>query len=233
MTMTQAVQAVRRMLQAGGVHHVVTTNGAMLVRAARDERLRRVLNDASLAVADGAGVVLAGRILGRPAFPRVPGVDLAQELCLLAAAEGRRIFLFGAAPGVAAAAAESLRQRYPGLQVAGVMHGYVADDAAVIESIRQARPDLLFVALGFPKQELWIAAHRQRLGVPVCLGVGGTLDVLAGRVRRAPRVVGPMGLEWAYRLMQDPRRWRVAISLPLLLVLAVQERVKEQRKRAQ
>ena len=230
-TMAQAVQAVRRMLQAGGVHQIVTANGAMLVRAARDERIRHALNNASLAIADGIGVVLAARILGRPAFPRVPGVELAQEVCALAAAEKRRVFLLGAAPGVAAAAAEVLRKRYPGLQVVGVVDGFFRDDSVAIEAIRQARPDVLFVALGFPRQELWIASHRERLGVPVCMGVGGTLDVLAGRVRRAPRLVQRMGLEWAYRLMQEPRRWRVAMSLPLVIVLAIMERVKEEWNR--
>lgn len=229
-TMSQAVQAVRRMLQAGGAHQIVTANGAMLVRATRDAQVRRALNNASLVVPDGVGVVLAARILGRPAFARVPGIELAQEICGLAAGEQQRVFLLGAAPGVAAAAAGVLRQRYPGLQVAGVIDGYFADDSAVIEEIRRAGPGLLFVALGFPKQDLWIAAHRDRLGVPVCIGVGGTLDVLAGKVRRAPRFVQQMGLEWAYRLMQEPRRWRVVISLPLLVALAAKERVKERWK---
>jgi N-acetylglucosaminyldiphosphoundecaprenol N-acetyl-beta-D-mannosaminyltransferase len=232
-TMAQAVQAVRRMLGAGGVHQIVTANGAMLVRAAQDDRVRRALNDASLTVADGVGVMLAARILGRPAFPRVPGIELAQEICALAAQEKWRVFLLGAAPGVAAKAAQILRQRHPGLQVVGVMDGYFRDDAMVIEGIRRARPDLLFVALGFPRQDLWIASHREHLGVPVCMGVGGTLDVLAGRVRRAPRFLQRVGLEWAYRLIQEPRRWRVAISLPLVVALSVKERVKERWERRQ
>src|SRR3989475_11813479 len=126
--MAQAVQAMRRMLQAGGVHQIVTANGAMLVRAARDERIRHALNNASLAIADGIGVVLAARILGRPAFPRVPGVELAQEVCALAAAEKRRVCRLGAAPGVAAAAGEGPPERDPGLQVVGALDGYFRDD---------------------------------------------------------------------------------------------------------
>lgn len=230
-TIPQAVQAVRRMLQSGGAHQVVTANGAMLVRASRDAQVRRALNDASLVVADGAGVVLAARILGRPAFARVPGIELVQEMCALAADENRRVFLLGAAPGAAAEAATVLRRRYPGLQIAGILHGYFVDDSAVIEEIRRVRPDLLFVALGFPKQDLWIASYRGRLGVPVCVGVGGSLDVLAGRARRAPRVVQQMGLEWMFRVIQEPRRWRVVISLPLLVALAIKERVKEEWER--
>src|SRR3989442_102031 len=142
--MAQAVQAVRGMLQAGGVHQLVTANGAMLVRAARDERVRHALNSASLAIADGIGVVLAARILGRPAFPRVPGVELAQEVCAMAAAEKWRVFLLGAAPGVAAAGAEVPRKRYPGPQVVGVVDGDFRGDWMPSEVMRPARPHVVF-----------------------------------------------------------------------------------------
>ncbi len=226
-TMAGAVEAVRRMLRGGGVHQIVTVNGAMLLRAARDESIRSVLNDATLAVADGIGVVVAARILGRPAPARVPGVELAGELAGVAAAEGHRIFLLGAAPGVAEGAADALRAQYPGLQIAGVEHGYFQDEDAVVASIRRAQPHILFVAMGFPKQELWIAAHRERLGVPVSMGIGGTLDVLAGRARRAPRWVQQVGLEWVYRAVKEPRRWRTAATLPLLILLAIRERLGE------
>jgi N-acetylglucosaminyldiphosphoundecaprenol N-acetyl-beta-D-mannosaminyltransferase len=227
--MEQAVQRVRALVASGGPHQVVTVNGAMLVAAARDPVVRRILSQASLLVPDGAGVLLAARIVGRPPYARVPGVELAERLCAAAAAEGWRVFLLGAAPGVAQAAADALRRRYPGLQVAGVHHGYFADDAAVVARVQQARPHLLLVALGFPRQEIWIARHRLTLGVPVSMGVGGTLDVLAGRVRRAPPWVQRAGLEWAYRLLQDPRRrWRTAATLPLLVVLALRERLRPQ-----
>lgn len=226
-TLPQAVDAVRGLLQAGGTHHIVTVNGAMLVRAAQEERVRRILNEAALAVADGAGVLLTARLLGRPAFTRVPGVELVGALCAMAAADGYRVFLLGAAPGVAEAAAEALRRQHPGLVVAGVMHGYVSDDAAIVDQIRRASPHLLFVAMGFPKQEVWIAAHRDRLGVPVSMGVGGTFDVLSGRVARAPRWVQHLALEWVYRMVQEPRRWRNVAGLPQLIWLALRDRVKE------
>jgi len=226
-TLPQAVDAVRSLLRAGGTHQVITVNATMLVRAAREDQVRHALNQATLAVPDGAGVLLAARLRGRPPFTRVPGIDLVGALCAMAAAEGYRVFLLGAAPGVAAAAAEVLRRQHPGLAVAGVMHGYVEDDASVVDEIRRTAPHLLFVAMGFPKQEFWIAAHRDRLGVPVSMGVGGTFDVLAGRLRRAPRWVQQVGLEWAYRLVQEPRRWRVVAGLPRLVWLAVRERVGE------
>lgn len=231
-TLEQAVERVRDLIASGGSHQVVTVNAAMLVAARRDAAVRQVLAGASLRVPDGAGVLLAARLLGRPPYVRVPGVELAERLCAVAAREGWRVFLLGAAPGVAQAAADVLRRRHPGLPVAGVHHGYFSDDASVITQIRAARPHLLLVALGFPRQELWIARHRAQLGVPVSMGVGGTFDVLAGRVRRAPVWVQRLGMEWAYRLVQEPRRrWRTALALPQLVVLAVAERARGAREK--
>lgn len=229
-TMAQAVDVVRHMVRSGASHQVATVNGVMLVRAAHDERIRRVLNDASLAIADGVGVQLAARIAGKPHFARVPGVELVQAICAAAVTDCWRVFLLGAAPSVAAAAADALRHHHPGLIIAGVMDGYFTDDSRVIERIRESRPQVLFVATGFPKQDLWIASHRHHLAVPVSIGVGGTLDVLAGRVSRAPEWTRRLGLEWAYRVVQEPRRWRVVVSLPSLLLLAALERVRQYRK---
>lgn len=231
LTMEEAVAVTRRLLLSGGFHQIVTVNGPMLVQAARQARIRQLLNAVSLAIPDGVGVVIAARVLGLPPFVRVAGVDLVDRLCALCAKEGFRVHLLGAAAGVAEAAGRALQSRYAGLQIAGTHHGYFGPDeeAGLVESIRKARPHLLLVALGFPRQEEWIAAHRESLP-SVCIGVGGTLDVFAGRVRRAPEWAQRTGLEWAYRLMQEPRRWRVIMSLPLLIALAVRERVKSELK---
>jgi N-acetylglucosaminyldiphosphoundecaprenol N-acetyl-beta-D-mannosaminyltransferase len=225
-TMAQAVDAVAGLLRAQGAHQILTLNGAMLVRAAHDESVRAVLNRCALAVADGAGVQLTARLLGSPPLARVAGVDLTEQICGLAAAHGYRVFLLGAAPRVADAAAAALRLRYPALIIAGTAHGYFSDEEFVIEQIRRASPHILLVALGFPRQELWIAAQRDRLAVPVMMGVGGTFDVLAGRVRRAPRWMQKLGLEWVYRLVQEPQRWRVVISLVELFWLALIDRMR-------
>ena len=225
--MAQALDAVARLVQDGGPHQIVTLNGAMLVRAAHDESVRAALNNCTLAVADGVGVLLTARLVGSPSLARIPGVELAEEMCALAAARGYRVFLLGGQPGVADTAADDLRRRYPTLTVAGTLHGYFIDEGSVIAQIRRSSPHILLVALGFPRQELWIAAHRAHLGVPVMMGVGGTFDVLAGHVRRAPRWVQNLGLEWVYRLVQEPRRWRVVIGLPQLVYLALRERVRQ------
>lgn len=231
--MEQAVTLAHRLILSGGHHQIVTINGAMLVQAARVETLRRLFNSASLATADGTGVLVAARILGRPAPERVPGIDLVERLCGLSAREGFRVFLLGARPEVVEAAAEALQQRYPEIRIAGAQHGYFAphEEGRVIQRIREAQPHLLLVAMGSPRQEEWIAVHRESIKAAVCIGVGGTFDVFAGRVRRAPPWVQRAGLEWAYRSMQEPRRWRVIVSLPKVVWLAVRERIGEEWKR--
>ncbi len=226
-TMAGAVACVRDLIAAGGTHQVTTINGAMLVQAARNPNLRVLLNGASLATPDGMGVLLTGKLLGVRFPERVAGIDLVEHLCAMAAREGWRLYLFGAAAGVPEAAASVLQTRYPGLQIAGVHQGYVQgeDETAVLAQIRAVRPHLLLVALGAPRQEQWIVAHRDLLPPSVCVGVGGTLDVLAGRRRRAPVWMQRAGLEWVYRLLGEPRRWRVIVTLPLLLWFALKARV--------
>ncbi|MDR7483068.1 MAG: WecB/TagA/CpsF family glycosyltransferase [Armatimonadota bacterium] len=206
--------------------YVVTLNGAMLVQAAGDAALRTLVNGAGLVTADGVGVLLAARILGVRLAQRVAGIDLMLALCERAAETGWRIFLLGAAPGVAATAAEALRARFPGLQIAGVWHGFFtpADELAVLEAIRRASPDVLVVGMGAPRQEEWIGRWHGALGVPVSIGVGGSLDVIAGRLPRAPRWMQRLGLEWLYRAVREPRRWQVVRTIPRLFWLAVRER---------
>ena len=147
---------------------------------------------------------------------RVPGVDLASLAIKAAALQGRTVVLLGGRPGVASEAAERLKARYPGVRVSGAFHGYFteAESESLVLQIRKAAPDLLLVGLGAPKQEFWIRQNLDRLGVRVAMGVGGTLDIFAGRVKRAPAVWQRLGLEWAYRLLQEPRRaWRMT-ALP-------------------
>ncbi len=196
---------------------VVTLNTEMLYRALRDKALRDLINSADLVVPDGHGVVWAGRQLGQFLPARVAGIDLVAALAAHAAREKWRLFLLGAAPGVAEEAARNLARAYPGLEVAGVAHGYFPEEEAVVivRRIRAAAPDLLLVALGSPKQEFFIWAHRKELGAIVAMGVGGAFDVLAGRLRRAPRVFQDLHLEWLFRLLQQPRRWRRMTVLPL------------------
>jgi len=232
LTLEQAVESILELTRIGGAHQVVTLNGAMLVRVSGDPVLRGVIDRASMVTADGVGVLLAGRIAG-VAFPeRIPGIDMIDRVCAAGAASGLRIFLLGAHPGVPDAAADALVRRHPGITVAGTHDGYFTEDedTAVTAQIRAARPHLLLVGMGFPRQEQWIAAHLAALGACVCIGVGGTFDVLAGRVSRAPRWMQQASLEWMYRLAKEPRRWRTAAAFPLLIWLALRERLFRSRQ---
>ncbi|MGQ0550177.1 MAG: WecB/TagA/CpsF family glycosyltransferase [Armatimonadota bacterium] len=227
-SLSEALEWVDRSIASGSVGYVVTLNGAMLVQTARDHALREVVNQAGLVTADGIGVILAARILGVDVIERVAGIDLTLAVCARAASAGYRIYLLGGAPGVAEATAEVLRQRFPGLQIVGAHHGFFRpeDDSAVIAAIRHTRPDVLMVAFGAPRQELWMCRWRRDLGVPVSIGVGGSFDVVAGRVPRAPRWMQRLGLEWLYRALREPRRWGVIRTIPPLFFLALRERLR-------
>lgn len=215
-TMAEAVNVVRRAMDTRVGVMVATANAEMLMRATHDEELRRILNASALVVPDGAGTVWAARHLGHAMPERVAGYDLAQELLRCAPAEGRRVYFFGSAPGVAEKAKAKAEQLYPGIEIVGVRNGFFspADNAAIIAEIRAARPDLLLVALGVPKQEKWIAAHLAELDVPVAIGVGGTLDVMAGVMKRAPYWMQRAKLEWLFRGLMQPKRAGRLLALP-------------------
>lgn len=215
-TMAEAVDVVRRAMDTRAGVMVATANAEMLMRATHDEELRRILNASALVVPDGAGTVWAARHLGHAMPERVAGYDLAQELLRCAPAEGRRVYFFGSAPGVAEKAKAKAERLYPGIEIVGVRNGFFspADNAAIIAEIRAARPDLLLVALGVPKQEKWIAAHLAELDVPVAIGVGGTLDVMAGVMKRAPHWMQKAKLEWLFRGLMQPKRAGRLLALP-------------------
>jgi N-acetylglucosaminyldiphosphoundecaprenol N-acetyl-beta-D-mannosaminyltransferase len=221
----ETVEQVAALIGTGRQSRVMTLNPEFLYRAQSDGELLDLVKRADLVTPDGEGIVWACRIAGRPVPERVTGIDLMMRLVEKAAAEGWRVYLLGAAPGVAEEAAERLSRLYPGLQVAGCRHGYFQEDEGykVAEEISKARPDLLFAALGAPKQEIWIDRYLEKSGATVAIGVGGSLDVLAGRVRRAPRWVRRLRLEWLYRLLSNPSRWRRQLVLPLFAWLVIRE----------
>lgn len=224
--MDEAVDRALAMLEEDGPHLVVTPNPEIVQRAKQDPEFAQILARAHLVIPDGIGVIYAAKILGRPLKGRVPGIDFASALLGRVAGTGKRLFLLGAAPGVAEQAAVNLRAAYPGLVVCGAHDGYFKEDGPVIEAIRAARADIVFVCLGFPKQEKWIAANGEAAGARLYIGLGGSLDVFAGKVERAPERFQRLGLEWLYRLMKEPSRIGRMAKLPLFLVAAAGAKIK-------
>lgn len=206
----QALAIISAFIAEGGAHHVVTVNPEFVMTAQRDPAFRTVLNQAQLAVPDGIGLNVAARWTSQRLLGRVPGVELCERLAELSAATGYRIYLLGAAEGVAEATAAVLQRRFPGVVIAGCFAGSprVDDEAAIRARIAAAQPDILLVAYGAPQQDLWIARQQPLLNIPVALGVGGSFDYLSGRVVRAPRWMRRLGLEWLFRLIRQPWRWK-------------------------
>jgi N-acetylglucosaminyldiphosphoundecaprenol N-acetyl-beta-D-mannosaminyltransferase len=210
-TMEDTVELVEAMVASRQPHYLATANVDFTVQALEDEELRRILFDAHLVVCDGTPLLWASRWLGNRLPERVAGSDLVPILLAQAARKGYRIYILGGRPHVTQRAVENIQRQYPGLAVAGWDSPPFAplhemENQKICERIRAAKPDLLFVSFGCPKQEKWIAMHYRALGVPVSVGVGATVDFLAGEMARAPMWMRRIGLEWSFRLMQEPRR---------------------------
>jgi N-acetylglucosaminyldiphosphoundecaprenol N-acetyl-beta-D-mannosaminyltransferase len=206
--------------------HIVTADASMVVIARRDPELAAIVQGADLVTPDGAGILWASKQLRRPIAQKVSGVDLVGQLCRISAESGCRLFFLGAAPGVAEEAAENLRRQYPGTQIVGTRDGYFTpqEEAGVVAQIRDARPDVLFVAFGIPKQEKWITRHKAELGVPVSVGIGGSFDVYSGRVKRAPVAMQKASLEWLYRLWSNPKKIGKVMTLPKFALMTLRQR---------
>ena len=198
---------------------IVTPNALMLDSCKREPKNAALLSEADLALPDGAGVLLAAKRQGTPLPCRVAGIDFGEALLARAAEEGLRVFLLGGGEGVAEDAAAHLQVRYPALRICGTCWGYFEksgeEDRRITAHVRACHPDILFVCFGFPMQERWIEEHLHLLdGVRVVAGLGGSLDVWSGRLRRAPKIVSHMGLEWAWRMAGEPKRLK---NLPAIL----------------
>ena len=209
--MKQSVDRCLRLVDdRAGAQHVVV-NAAKLVEYRRDARMASIIDSCAIVNADGQAVVWAARALGRPLPERVAGIDLMHELLAAAAERGLGVYFLGARQEVLALAIERLRERHPGLRVVGSRNGYfdASEDAVIAAEVRSAAPDILFVAMSSPKKEYWLAENRERIDVPLAMGVGGAIDVVAGITERAPVWMQKAGLEWFFRLLQEPgRMWK-------------------------
>ena len=208
LSMEETLQTIEGFIASGRPHQHVVVNVDKLVKASRDPDLRRIINECALVNADGMPVVWASRLLGRPLKERVAGVDLFDALMRRAAERGWRVFLLGAKEDVVLAVKSRYEAELPGLRISGHRNGYwtAAEEPQVVEQIKAAGAELLFVAISSPKKEQFLGRYQAEMRVPFAMGVGGTFDVAAGRVKRAPRWMQRCGLEWFYRFLQEPRR---------------------------
>ena len=230
LTQQEAAQRGRQLLEEDKFHYVVTPNPEFLLAAEKDPEFHRVLNAADLVLPDGIGVVYSAKILGTPLKERVPGIEFAEAMLSALNEMGGRLYLLGAKPGVAEEAGRRICARYPALVLCGTHDGYFKDEQAILPEIAAAKPDLLFVCLGAPKQEKWMARWGQHTGAKLAIGLGGCLDVFAGNVQRAPERWQKLGLEWAYRLKKEPKRIGRMAKLPLVLVKAAGQRIRPGKK---
>ena len=219
--MSDTLQKIEGFISSGKPHHIITLNAEIIYRAQNDLRLKEIINKADLVTPDGSGVVWASKYLNAPVPERVTGIDLTQNLAELAQKKGWSFYLYGGAPTIAEAAAQNLQKKHSGLKIAGTCHGYIseAEQQDLIEDIKKKKPDILLVALGAPRQEFWIEEHKESLQTSVCIGVGGSFDVIAGKVKRAPVFFQKAGLEWLYRFIKEPHRIGRMMALPKFTIL--------------
>jgi N-acetylglucosaminyldiphosphoundecaprenol N-acetyl-beta-D-mannosaminyltransferase len=235
LSMEETLRAIEGFIHTGKPHQHVVVNVDKLVKASRDPELRQIINDCALINVDGMPVVWASRLLGKPLKERVAGVDLFEALMRRAGEKGWRVFLLGAKEEVVSKVAATYQHKYPQLVLAGYRNGYwkgELEEAQVVEQIREARPDLLFVAISSPKKEQFLGRWQADMKIPFAMGVGGTFDVAIGHVKRAPVWMQKSGLEWFYRFLQEPRRMfrRYFIEDMAFLRLFIKEAVSGRRK---
>jgi N-acetylglucosaminyldiphosphoundecaprenol N-acetyl-beta-D-mannosaminyltransferase len=200
---------------------IVAINPEKIIKAQEDSSLMKLLNSADFQIPDGIGVILASKFKGGQIRERVTGIDMMLKLCETAAKHQKKIFLYGGKPGRADEAKVKLEEMYPGISIAGTLHGYEKDQQVVRDAINQSQADIIFVAMGSPAQENWIIANKESLHPSVYQGVGGSFDVISGKIERAPESFQKLGLEWLYRLMKEPWRIKRQAVLPLFLIRAV------------
>lgn len=223
-TMEEAVARALALIHQEGAHYVVTPNPEIVEVCRENSAAKAAVNEADLVLPDGIGVIKGAAMLGTPLKEKTPGIEFAGHLMERMAGEGLSLYLLGAKPGVAETAAENLAEQYPDLVIAGTHDGYFKEDAPVVEAIRQSGADVVFVCLGAPKQELWMKKNGPATGARLLCGLGGSLDVFAGVVERAPKFWSDHGLEWFYRLCKEPKRIGRMMKLPLFLVHVKQEK---------
>jgi N-acetylglucosaminyldiphosphoundecaprenol N-acetyl-beta-D-mannosaminyltransferase len=221
--MAEALARIAEFVASGEPHFVATADASMIVDANLDPTFGDLLRSADMVTPDSSGVLWAAKKLGQPLTEKVSGVDLVDRLCAQSAEKGYRIFFLGAGHGIAELAAEKMRLAHPGCNIVGARHGFFPadDDELVAREVAEANPDVLFVAMGIPRQEKFIARTRDIIRARVAIGVGGSLDVHSGRTKRAPVVFQKLKVEWLWRLFLNPSKWRKTMKLPKFMLMVL------------
>ena len=225
-TMKEAVERVMEFLSDGGQHIICTPNPEIVIEAQTDKQLMEILKASDLVIPDGIGVVWASKYSEIKIKERVPGFDLTQNVFEKIKDTDYKVYFFGGAPGIASTAAKKMMNKYKGLNIVGTRNGYFNkdDEKQIIEEIKKSGADILLVGLGAPKQEKWIYDHITFTGAKVCIGVGGSFDVMSGNVKRAPKIFCKLGLEWFYRLITQPTRIKRMMRLPKFAIKVLKEK---------
>ena len=222
-TKAQALEEFQKLLEGNRCELIVTPNAEIVEKASKTPQLRRIINEeAAIVTPDGVGLIYASKLKGDPIQEKVAGIDFAHSAIELCAKLGRSVYLLGSKPGVAEAAAANLEKEIPGLKIAGFRDGYFKDEeeSEVVAEINASGADFLCVALGSPKQEYFVIKHRDALKVKAAAGLGGSLDIWSGQLNRAPKFYSDHGLEWLYRMIQEPKRLKRLPALPVFLIKA-------------
>ncbi len=218
-SLQQAIEIIDKFIEEKKIHQVITLNSLMVSEAFRDQQLFKIIQRAELVLVDSVGIFWATKLLGKPVPELIPGIDFLLELCKISVRKKFRLYLLGGKRKIIEETAKNLKKRFTELNIVGYQHGHfpLEEEKRIVSVIRQLNPDILFVGLGSPRQEKWIAGNLEELNVPVVIGVGGSFDIISGKLKRAPRLMRKFGLEWLYRFYQEPWRIKRIVNLPIFV----------------
>lgn len=233
-TMDDTISIVKNyIVKDEGCHLIYTPNPEMVLEATKNQKFKEIIDNSDLNIPDGIGIVIASKILGSPLKERVTGIDMAYRFFEEFAGTDTTFYFFGAADGIAQLAAENMMKKYPGLKIIGTRSGYFNknDEMKIIEEINKLKPDIILIGLGAPKQEMWMYNYKKELNAKVCMGIGGSFDVMSGRLKRAPEWMIKLNIEWLYRLVKQPTRYKRMMKLPLFILKVLFNKKGTQQKR--
>lgn len=229
-TKTEIIHTLEKRIKDNKKTFIVTANPEIVMYAQRDSQYKNIVQSADYIIPDGIGIIMGAKLLKNPLPERIPGFDLMKDLLTIANKEQLRVFFLGARENVLNKAIDNVKHDYPGIQIAGCHHGFFnEEDPEVATMVQESNPDIVFVALGFPRQERWISKNAHLFQQGIFMGVGGSFDVLSGTVKRAPTLWRKLNIEWLYRLIKQPQRWKRMTFLPIFMLKVITTRKQDSK----